>query len=159
VDRPDNPDPDAPDIPPPAEPPLDPAMVEVTPAAAPTVVPHAVPDGPGLTPGFANPIAPMGIPGGGTGLPAVLPSGEVAPTLGIVVPSPPMTCAMAAGQSKTSVSAIAKTSRFIVNSTVALPHAPARPVSSSLNISTLGSVTFSDLPRFVRCCDHDIKSW
>lgn len=51
--------------------------------------------GVGLTPGDAISVAPKGIPVGGTDEPAVMPSGEVAPTVGVGL-AIPLICAMAA---------------------------------------------------------------
>jgi hypothetical protein len=53
----------------------------------------------GLTPGEASSVAPNGIPVGETVEPDVMPSGEVAPIVGVGVAVPP-TCAMATLQTK-----------------------------------------------------------
>jgi hypothetical protein len=57
--------------------------------------------GAGLSPGDASSVAPMGIPAGETGEPGAMPSGEVAPILGIGLPIPP-TCANAGMQPKSA---------------------------------------------------------
>jgi hypothetical protein len=53
--------------------------------------------GPGLTPGDAISVEPRGMPVGETVEPVVMPSGEVAPMLGVGL-AIPLTCAMAALQ-------------------------------------------------------------
>jgi hypothetical protein len=58
-----------------------------------------VPGGAGLTPGDVSSVAPMGIPVGATGELGDMPSGEVAPILGVGLPIPP-TCATAGVQLK-----------------------------------------------------------
>ena len=70
------------------------------------IVPVASP-GAGLTPGDAISVEPSGIPVGETGEPVVaIPSGEVAPRVGVGV-TIPLTCAMAALQAKSAASTAA----------------------------------------------------
>jgi hypothetical protein len=65
------------------------------------IVPVASP-GAGLTPGDAISVEPSGIPVGETGEPvAAMPSGEVAPTVGVGV-AMPLTCAIAVLQTKSA---------------------------------------------------------
>jgi hypothetical protein len=65
------------------------------------IVPVASP-GAGLTPGDAISVEPSGIPVGETGEPvAAMPSGEVVPTVGVGI-AVPLTCAIAALQTKSA---------------------------------------------------------
>jgi hypothetical protein len=57
--------------------------------------------GPGLTPGDAISVEPNGMPVGETVEPVVMPSGEVAPMLGVGL-TIPLTCAMATLQTKSA---------------------------------------------------------
>jgi hypothetical protein len=66
------------------------------------VIVPVTPVGSGLTPGEVISVAPSGIP---VGEPAAMPSGEVAPTVGVGVTVPsncPSTCAMATLQTKSA---------------------------------------------------------
>jgi hypothetical protein len=76
-----------------------------------------VPAGAPLSPGDASSVAPMGIPAGGTGEPAAMPSGEVAPIPGVGLPIPP-TCANAGMQPKSAACIAAITTRCITISIV-----------------------------------------
>jgi hypothetical protein len=71
----------------------------------------------GLSPGDASSVAPMGIPAGGTGEPAAMPSGEVAPIPGVGLPIPP-TCANAGMQPKSAACIAAINRRRIMISIV-----------------------------------------
>ena len=71
-----------------------------------------VPDGSGLRPPVASPVAPIGMPAGATdGLPA-MPNGEVAPIPGVGLPIPP-TCARTGLQPKSAASIAAFNARRI----------------------------------------------
>jgi hypothetical protein len=95
------------DMPPPSKLAVDPNISEggvatvghaVLVVAVGIVIVPVTPVGTGLTPGVVIPTAPSGIP---VGEPAAMPSGEVAPTVGVGVTVPsncPSTCAMAALQ-------------------------------------------------------------
>jgi hypothetical protein len=76
-----------------------------------------VPAGAPLSPGDASSVAPMGIPAGGTGEPAAMPSGEVAPIPGVGLPIPP-TCANAGMQPKSAACIAAINTRRIMISIV-----------------------------------------
>ena len=77
-----------------------------------------VPAGAPLSPGDASSVAPMGIPAGGTGEPAVMPSGEVAPIpAGVGLPIPP-TCADAGMQAKSAACIAAINTRRMMISIV-----------------------------------------
>lgn len=67
--------------------------------------------GPGLTPGDAISVEPRGIPVGETVEPVVMPSGEVAPMLGVGL-AIPLTCAMAALQTMSAGRAAAINENF-----------------------------------------------
>jgi hypothetical protein len=89
-------------IPPPSYVAVDPYMldgevprVEHVPLLVIEVVPVTM--GPGPTPGEAISVEPSGIPTGPAVEPVVMPSGEVAPTVGVGLATPP-TCAMAVWQ-------------------------------------------------------------
>lgn len=69
--------------------------------------------GSGLRPGGASAVAPMGIPAGGTCEPGPMPSGEVAPMLGVGLPIPP-TWAKAEPQPKRTAAVIAITRRAVI---------------------------------------------
>jgi hypothetical protein len=66
------------------------------------IVPVASP-GAGLTPGDAISVEPRGMPVGETAEPVPIPSGEVAPRLGVGL-AIPLTCAIAALQTKSAAS-------------------------------------------------------
>jgi hypothetical protein len=95
------------DMPPPSKLAVDPNISEggvaavghaVLVVAVGIVIVPVTPVGTGLTPGVVIPTAPSGIP---VGEPAAMPTGEVAPTVGVGVTVPsncPSTCAMAALQ-------------------------------------------------------------
>jgi hypothetical protein len=95
-------------IPPPSKLAVDPnidegavPMVEhVVPLLGIAIVPVASP-GAGLTPGDAISVEPSGIPVGETAEPVPIPSGEVAPRLGVGL-AMPLTCAVAALQTKSA---------------------------------------------------------
>jgi hypothetical protein len=95
-------------IPPPSKLAVDPnidegavPMVEhVVPLLGIAIVPVASP-GAGLTPGDAISVEPSGIPVGETAEPVPIPSGEVAPRLGVGL-AIPLTCAIAALQTKSA---------------------------------------------------------
>jgi len=76
-----------------------------------------VPAGAPLSPGDASSVAPMGIPAGGTGEPAAMPSGEVGPIPGVGLPIPP-TCANAGMQPKSAACIAAINTRRIMISIV-----------------------------------------
>jgi hypothetical protein len=94
-------------VPPPSKVAVDPNM----PDGAVPMVEHIVPlpgiaivpveSGAGLIPGDASSVDPSGMPVGETGEPVPIPSGEVAPRLGVGVAIPP-TCAMATLQVKSA---------------------------------------------------------
>jgi hypothetical protein len=81
-------------------------------AAPPPIIPN-VPVGAGLNPGDASSVAPMGIPTGDVGEFGVMPSGEVAPIVGVGLGIPP-TCAKTGSLPRISVSVAAISSRRIV---------------------------------------------
>jgi hypothetical protein len=87
-----------------------------------TIVPSPVaPMGIPLSPGDVSSVAPMGIPVGGTGEPAAMPSGEVAPIPGVGLPIPPPcppTCANAGMQPKSAACIAAINTRRITISIV-----------------------------------------
>jgi hypothetical protein len=99
------------DVPPPSKLAVDPNISEggvatvghaVLAGALGIVIVPVTPVGTGLTPGVVISAAPSGIP---VGAPAAMPSGEVAPTVGVGVTVPsksPSTCAMAALQTKSA---------------------------------------------------------
>jgi hypothetical protein len=96
-------------IPPPSKLALDPNIDDgevpkvehVVPPLDMEIVPVASP-GAGLTPGDAISVAPSGMPVGETGEPvAAMPSGEVVPTVGVGL-TMPLTCAIAALQTKSA---------------------------------------------------------
>jgi hypothetical protein len=99
------------DMPPPSKLAVDPNISEggvatvgqaVLPVVVGIVIVPVTPVGTGLTPGDVISVAPSGIP---VGEPAAMPSGEVAPTIGVGVTVPsncPSTCAMAALQTKSA---------------------------------------------------------
>jgi hypothetical protein len=80
------------------------------------IVPSPVaPMGIPLSPGDVSSVAPMVIPVGGTGEPAAMPSGEVAPIPGVGLPIPP-TCANAGMQPKSAACiAITNTRRIMIS--------------------------------------------
>jgi hypothetical protein len=98
------------DMPPPSKLAVDPNISEggvaavghaVLVVAVGIVIVPVTPVGTGLTPGVVIPTAPSGIPVGELVEPIAMPSGEVAPTVGVGVTVPsncPSTCAMAALQ-------------------------------------------------------------
>jgi hypothetical protein len=103
------------------------------------VIVPVTPVGTGLTPGDVISMAPSGIP---VGEPAAMPSGEVAPTIGVGVTVPsncPSTCAMAALQMK-SAGRTAATSANLIG-VLHLLAASARRASPT---GSLG-VTISDI--------------
>jgi hypothetical protein len=67
----------------------------------PATRPDADVDSPGLMPGVASSVAPIGIPVGATGEPACILSGEVAPIPGVGLPAPYI-CAKAGLQPRTA---------------------------------------------------------
>ena len=78
----------------------------------PATRPEADGDIPGLMPGVASSVAPIGIPVDGTGKPACMPSGEVAPIPGVELPAP-FTCAKAGLQPRTAAMTAAIDARLM----------------------------------------------
>ena len=105
-------------VPPPSKVAVDPNMPEGEVPAVEHVVPPPgmamVPDeaGAGLIPGDASSVEPKGMPVGDTGEPVAIPSGEVAPMLGVGVAIAP-TCAIATWQVM-STATIAATSENLI---------------------------------------------
>jgi hypothetical protein len=97
-----------------------------------------VPVGIGLTPGEAISVAPSGIPVGETDEPDVIPSGEVAPMVGVGA-AIPLTCAMAALQT-TSAGRIAAINENLIG-ILRLKTAPPRrtPASIGFEMISLGA--------------------
>jgi len=85
-------------IPPPSYVVVAPDIPDIGLPIAEPIVPEPVipimPLGSGLSPGEVSSVAPRGIPVGGTAEPGPMPSGDVAPMLGVRLPIPP-TCAKA----------------------------------------------------------------
>src|SRR2546423_4677068 len=69
-----------------------------------------VPDGSGLTPGVASPVAPSGMPVGATDRPPVMPRGEVGARTGA---GPDIACAKAALQLRRTAAIVAIDKRLI----------------------------------------------
>jgi hypothetical protein len=92
-----------------------PSKVVVEPGIADDALP-VVGQGNGLSPGDASCVAPMAIPVGATDEPGVMPSGEVAPMLGVGLPIPP-TCAKAEPQLNSIAKAVIIAERVIMRST------------------------------------------
>jgi hypothetical protein len=67
----------------------------------------------GLSPGDVSSVAPRGVPVGGTAEPGPMPSGDVAPILGVALPIPP-TCAKAAPQLNSNADAVTIAKRVIM---------------------------------------------
>jgi hypothetical protein len=108
-----------------------------------------VPAGAPLTPGDASSVAPMGIPVGGTGEPAAMPSGEVAPIPGVGLPIPP-TCANAGMQPKSAACIAAINTRRILISIVrtmrpALQQKQRSGRLVSHNIGAVSAVSIADV--------------
>ncbi len=108
-------------VPPPSKVVLEPDIPDdglpMTKHVVPSPVIPIVPAGAPLSPGDASSVAPMGIPAGGTGEPAAMPSGEVAPIPGVGLPIPP-TCANAGMQPKSAACIAAINTRRIMISIV-----------------------------------------
>jgi len=108
-------------VPPPSKVVLEPDIPDdglpVTKHVVPFPVIPIVPAGAPLSPGDASSVAPMGIPAGGTGEPAAMPSGEVGPIPGVGLPIPP-TCANAGMQPKSAACIAAINTRRIMISIV-----------------------------------------
>jgi hypothetical protein len=100
-------------------------------------VPIVIPAGPvnaGLSPGDASSVAPIGRPTGGTEEPGVMPSGVVAPMLGIGLPIPSV-CARARLHPNGAATIMAINARLIATSIVWLDDpaglsVPPHPISS-----------------------------
>jgi hypothetical protein len=92
-----------------------PSKVVVEPDIADDALP-VVGQGNGLRPGDASCVAPMAIPVGATDEPGVMPSGEVAPMLGVGLPIPP-TCAKAEQQLNSTAAAVTIAKRVIMGLT------------------------------------------
>jgi hypothetical protein len=92
-----------------------PSKVVVEPDIADDALPVVV-QGKGLSPGEASCVAPMAIPVGATDEPGVMPSGEVAPMLGVGLPIPP-TWAKAEPQLNSITNAAIIAKRVIMDST------------------------------------------
>jgi hypothetical protein len=125
-------------IPPPSkvvlEPDIPDVVLPVTVHGVPLAVIPTVPLGSGLTPPVASPVAPKGIPVGGTCEPGIMPSGEVAPMLGVGLPIPP-TCAKAEPQPKRIATAETITKRVIPGLTFSsefVVRGPRRTKSTSM---------------------------
>jgi hypothetical protein len=133
-------------IPPPSKLAVDPNIVD---GAVPKVE-HVVPllvlgvtdvpvtPGIGLTPGETTSVAPNGIPVGATAEFVVMPSGEVAPTVGVGA-TIPVTCAMAALQTKRAGRTAATNANFmgVLRLPSALPRRP--PISVRFVTIPLGA--------------------
>jgi hypothetical protein len=129
------------DMPPPSKLAVDPNISEggvaavghaVLVVAVGIVIVPVTPVGTGLTPGVVIPTAPSGIP---VGEPAAMPSGEVAPTVGVGVTVPsncPSTCAMAALQT-TSAGRTAPNNENLIG-VLRLQTASPRRASSSISL-------------------------
>jgi hypothetical protein len=87
-----------------------PSKVVIDPDIADDVLP-VVGQGNGLSPGDASCVAPMGIPVGATDEPGVMPSGDVAPMVGVR-----LTCARAGGAIASAIVVIKSERCFIENS-------------------------------------------
>jgi hypothetical protein len=87
-----------------------------------------MPLGSGLSPGDVSSVAPRGVPVGGTDEPGPIPSGDVAPMLGVGTPIPP-TCAKPEPQLTSNADAVTIAKRVIMGSTSYLTAfiAPAAP--------------------------------
>jgi hypothetical protein len=88
-----------------------PKVEHVVPLLGIAIVPVASP-GAGLTPGDAISVEPSGMPVGETAEPVPIPSGEVAPRVGVGVAIPP-TCALAALQTKSAARIAALTDNLV----------------------------------------------
>jgi hypothetical protein len=87
-------------------------MVEhVVPLLGIAIVPVASP-GAGLTPGDAISVEPSGMPVGETAEPVPIPSGEVAPRVGVGL-AMPLTCAIAAWQTTSAARIAALTDNLV----------------------------------------------
>jgi hypothetical protein len=99
--------------------------------------------GAGLMPGDASSVEPRGIPVGETGEPVPIPSGEVAPIVGVGV-AMPVTCATAMLQTK-SAGMTAAISENLIGALGLLAVSPGRaPMSISFSAIPLGA-TLSDI--------------
>ena len=122
-------------IPPPSNVVVEPTIPEAGFPTAEPVMPEpgnpVVPLGTGLSPGDASSVAPMGFPVGATDEPGVMPSGEVAPMLGVGLPIPP-TCAKAEPQLNSNADVVTIAKRVIMGSTSYFTAftAPAWPAST-----------------------------
>jgi hypothetical protein len=123
-------------IPPPSKLAVDPniddgavPMVEhVVPPLGIAIVPVALP-GAGLTPGDAISVEPRGMPVWETGEPIPMPSGEVAPTVGVGLDIP-LTCAMATSQTS-SVGKIAAINETLIGLLLLEPRCRNRSLSGT----------------------------
>jgi hypothetical protein len=103
------------------------------------------PVGAGLTPGDAISVEPRGMPVGETAEPVPIPSGEVAPMVGVGL-AIPVTCAMAPLQTK-SAGMIAATNEYLTG-VFRFPTALPQRVSINLVTITLGA-RLSDIAQFL----------
>jgi hypothetical protein len=133
-------------IPPPSKLAVDPNIVDgavpkvehVVPLLVLGVIDVPVTPGIGLTPGEATSVAPNGIPVGATAEFVVMPSGEVAPMVGVGA-TIPVTCAMAALQTKRAGRTAATNANFmgVLRLPSALPQRP--PISVRFVTIPLGA--------------------
>jgi hypothetical protein len=111
-------------------------MVEhIVPVLGIEIVP-VTPVGAGLIPGDAISVEPSGMPVGETAEPAPMPSGEVAPMVGVGV-AIPVTCALATLQTKRTgmIAANNENPRVIFRLPIALPQrAPINFVTITLGV-------------------------
>jgi hypothetical protein len=91
-----------------------PSKVVVEPGIADDALP-VIEQGNGLSPGGVSSVAPMVVPVGATDEPGVMPSGEVAPMLGVGLPIP-LTCATAEPQLNSIANAVIIAKRVIMGS-------------------------------------------
>lgn len=108
----------------------------------------------GLRPGDVSAVAPMGIPVGGTCKPGPMPSGEVAPMLGVGLPIPP-TWAKAEPQPNRTAAAIAITKRAVIvgsASYAGISLCAVRRTNPTKYVITRPNMTLRRLLRFARCC-------
>jgi hypothetical protein len=107
--------------------------------------------GSGLTPGDVSSVAPKGTPVGETVEPGPMPSGDVAPMLGVGLPIPP-TWAKAEPQLSSSADAATIAKRVIMGSTSYSRHSSRLPVRRDDNAIKRPAKASRELPRLVRCC-------
>jgi hypothetical protein len=107
----------------------------------------------GLSPGDTSCVEPMGIPVGGTCELGTMPSGEVAPMLGVGLPIPP-TCAKAEPQPNSNADAVAIAKRVIMGSTFysRSRHSSRLPVRLDDNAIKRQYMASRGLLRLVRRC-------